>query len=200
MPVSTVVYDLGNVLLSFDYAPVMQKLAEYSGMPTAKIKPFIELNYVDFATGRMTGKEWHRFVCENLQFTMSWEDFQPFWADIFTPIDQTFELADKLHKKYPQYLLSNTDPIHIPWCLGKYPLEPLFDGMILSYEIGAYKPDFRIYERGLAKFGLTPEECVFIDDIPANIEAARACGMKGIVCESPEQVRTDLAKLGITSE
>ena len=105
-----------------------------------------------------------------------------------------FQLAETLHRKYPQYLLSNTDPIHIPWCLDRFPLSSLLDGMILSYEIGAYKPDFRIYERGLEKFGLRPEECVFIDDLPANVEAAKACGLEGIVCISPEQVREDLCE------
>jgi FMN phosphatase YigB (HAD superfamily) len=197
MAVNTILYDLGRVLLAFDYAPIYAKLSELSGMPVAKFKPFIDINYVDFASGRMTPEEWHTFVCEHMGIEVSFDEFRAFWADIFWPIEEMWDSAHKLHEKYPQYLLSNTDPIHVPWCLSRWPLEEIVDGMILSYEIEAYKPDFRIYERGLAKFGLKAADCVFIDDMPENIAAAKACGLAGIVCESPEQVLRDLAKLGI---
>ena len=179
MAVKNIVYDLGNVLVKFDYAPVMKRLAELSGMPVAKLKPFIDINYTDFARGMMTGEEWHSFLCENLGFEMPYDEFKVFWADIFWLFEPMVELAGELRRSYPQYLLSNTDPIHIPWCFNRFPLGHLFDGLILSYEIGAYKPDFRIYEKGLEKFGLVPEECVFIDDLPANNrcgKSVRACG------------------------
>ena len=54
-----------------------------------------------------------------------------------------------------------------------------FDGMLISAEEKLVKPDPAIYERLFSRFHLRPEECFFIDDLPANIEAARRCGMDG---------------------
>ena len=75
--------------------------------------------------------------------------------------------------------------------------EGLLDGMILSYEAGAIKPDHRIFEYGTERFNLIPEDCVFIDDLAENIEAAREFGFHGVVITSPEQVERDLQKLGL---
>jgi putative hydrolase of the HAD superfamily len=106
-------------------------------------------------------------------------------------------LARKLKRRYRSYLLSNTDEIHLPWCLDRFSLGSLLDGMILSYEIGAMKPDRAMYEHGLGRFALKPEECVFIDDLPANLEGARSVGIATVKCDSPEQVERDLAVLGV---
>jgi putative hydrolase of the HAD superfamily len=72
------------------------------------------------------------------------------------------------------------------------------DGGILSYHEFVTKPNPRIYQLLIEKYQLVPEECVFLDDMPCNIEAAKACGLGGIVFETKEQVERDLAVLGVT--
>lgn len=71
------------------------------------------------------------------------------------------------------------------------------DGGILSYTVKVTKPDPAIYRLLIERYDLKPERCVFVDDTPVNVEAARAMGMRGIVYETQEQAETALRELGI---
>ena len=197
MAITTILYDLGGTLVHFDFTPINAKLAASSGKTPNEVKELVLPRYTEFCHGRMTGRQWHQFIAETFGVSMPYNEFRRFWADIFWENGPMFGLARRLCANYRSYLLSNTDEIHLPWCLEKFPLEALLDGMILSYQVGAMKPDRAIYERGLAKFGLEPGECVFIDDLPANLDGARALGIIAVRCESAEQVERDLAALGV---
>jgi len=66
------------------------------------------------------------------------------------------------------------------WGTRRYPrdlLTELFDGIVISGEEGTRKPDSRMYELGAQRIGLPPEACVYVDDLPFNLEPAAALGM-----------------------
>jgi len=89
-------------------------------------------------------------------------------------------------------LLSNS------WGPGGYPREDfpeLFDAVVISHEVGMRKPELRIFRHAAELIGLAPDECVFIDDIEANVAAARACGMTGIWHDTPERTAGELSRL-----
>jgi glucose-1-phosphatase len=199
MPITTILFDLGRTLLDFDFDPINQHLIASSGFDEEEVKALTVEQYELFSAGKMTGADWQRFIEERFQLTMSPGEFRRFWADIFTPMDAMFDLARRTHRHHRHYLLSNTDEIHISWCLERFPdlFDGLLDGMILSYEAAAIKPDPRIFEYGMERFELVAEECVFIDDLPANIDAARDFGMHGVVIVTPDQVERDLVALGV---
>ena len=71
------------------------------------------------------------------------------------------------------------------------------DGALFSYEVKLIKPDAAIYHTLLERFDLKAEECVFLDDLPANIEAARKAGITGIVFEGLEKALESLKALGV---
>ncbi len=199
MAITTILFDLGKTLVDFDFGPVNQRLTESSKLPAEVAKQRTKDGYNAFCRGEMSAAEWQKFIETDYDLRMSADEFRRFWADIFWPIEGMFELAHRTKKRYRQYLLSNTDEIHLPWCMERYAdrFEGLLDGMILSYEAGAIKPDRRIFEYGTERFNLIPEDCVFIDDLAENIEAAREFGFHGVVITSPEQVERDLQKLGL---
>ena len=64
---------------------------------------------------------------------------------------------------------------------------PYMDGGVFSFEVKAVKPEPEIYRCLCEKFGLKPEECLFTDDVPANVKGAQACGFQGIVFEGYEK-------------
>ena len=73
--------------------------------------------------------------------------------------------------------------------------DDVFDEMIISAEVGLMKPDPRIYRLALDKLGTHPEESVFLDDVPINVEAARAVGMSAIQFTQPEKTLEELKQL-----
>jgi putative hydrolase of the HAD superfamily len=89
-------------------------------------------------------------------------------------------------------LLSNS------WGAGDYPRDlfpVLFDAVVISAEVGMRKPEERIFRHTAARIGLAPEECVFIDDIEANVAAAEAIGMTGVLHTEPGPTAAHLAGL-----
>ena len=98
---------------------------------------------------------------------------------------------------YVIYLLSNASVAqHEYW--PKFPVSRLFDGKLISCDVKVVKPCHRIYRLFTEKFMLKPEECVFIDDAPANVAGAVACGWQGIVFHgSADELAQKLRLLGI---
>lgn len=102
------------------------------------------------------------------------------------------DLARSLRSEYKVGMLSNVGRGVIDQLFNPSELDALFDVVILSSEVGMVKPNADIYELAARELHLTPEECLMIDDLPANVAGAKAVGMHGIVCSSSTQCMTDV--------
>jgi putative hydrolase of the HAD superfamily len=107
------------------------------------------------------------------------------------------ELIGKLKPRYKLGLLSNTSEWHFQHAIKTVDVFPLFDAVTLSFEVKAMKPADKIYQDILTKLALPPEECIYIDDIPENIEAATRQGMHAIRYTSHDQLIIDLHRAGV---
>ena len=84
------------------------------------------------------------------------------------------------------------------WGKGRYDREAfpeMFDGVVISGEVGLYKPEPEIYRLGAEKVGLTPEDCVFVDDLKENVAGAEAVGMTAILHRGSESTLPELERL-----
>lgn len=109
---------------------------------------------------------------------------------------ELFELISKLKPHYKIGVLSNAgadwlDELFTP------KQRDLFDGVVLSYQIGTIKPDPRMYETIAMRLGLEPHECLFVDDQPRYCEGAREIGMAAVAYESANQLTKELKKYNI---
>lgn len=103
------------------------------------------------------------------------------WHERMDMLDATGELIQELKAAgYGIYLLSNTGESYREF-EPRIPAIGLFDGKVLSFEEGIVKPDVRIFRLLCDRYHLLPEECLFIDDLEKNIEAAQVIGMRGFV-------------------
>jgi putative hydrolase of the HAD superfamily len=93
--------------------------------------------------------------------------------------------------------LSNTNSIHFAMLKDAYPLLRHFHDFVLSYEVGAAKPDAKIYREAIARAQCRPEECFFTDDMAVNIEAACEHGMDAVQFLSAEQLDRELRARGL---
>ena len=104
-------------------------------------------------------------------------------------------ITDLKSKGYGVYGLTNWSRETFPLISDDYPIFKLLDGYVVSGVERTMKPLPEIYNILLERYGLNASECVFIDDNPANIEGGEAVGIKGIIFESPEQLKEELAKV-----
>ena len=195
-----VVFDLGKVLVDFDYGIAGRKIAARSKLPPLEVQHLLDRSPLlyRFETGRLTRREYFEHVREATGFDGSLEEFGSFFADIFWEIPSMVEMQSALRRGgIPTYIFSNTNELAVEHIRRNFPFFSNFDGYILSYEVGALKPDANIYaalERMSDKRGA---EVLYLDDRPENIAAGAARGWQVILQESPEKSWTAVKQAGL---
>jgi putative hydrolase of the HAD superfamily len=128
---------------------------------------------------------------------LSADEFQARYWNVKSRNVSAFEWMARLRaeKQYKIGLLSNIGVWRINDFISPSEREQLFDAVVLSGEVGIAKPSVEIFELMAERIGVTPPECVMIDDLVDNIEGAEMAGMKTILFQTTTQAQTDLAEL-----
>ncbi|MCB4757060.1 MAG: HAD family phosphatase [Elusimicrobia bacterium] len=199
--INVILFDMGNVILPVDGDRLARKLARYSPQTPQKIlEAFWDNRITDrFEQGKMSPKEFFELVTRTAEIQgLSYEDFINMFNDIFEEDHQVIELVKNLKKTYKLGLISNTNPLHVPYVLKKFPVLSTFDKLWMSSEVGIRKPDPGLFQMALTHFGVPPSAAVFIDDILAHVDAARKLGLHGIHFQNFDQLAQNLKDLGVT--
>lgn len=170
-------FDIGNVLLAFDYSRAAKRLLPHIHQDSHEIMRAILTLRDDLECGRMLRLEFVRHVRRITAFPGGDAELEEIYSDIFEPIPATWQLVEKLSSYLPIYLLSNTSEIHLEFIRKKFKIFHYFPSGIFSHEVGCMKPDPRIYEAAIALAGCEPHEIAFLDDMEPNVTAARAAGI-----------------------
>ena len=195
--VTTVIFDLGNVVLPFDPLKPCALLAGMAGKTTNEVMHLIYDNNLErrFEQGMIDGDQFTERVSEVLGLELTTNEFHDLWADMFTENREVSAIVRQLLPHHHLILLSNTNPWHWQHALKHFPIVSEFKDCILSYEVGVLKPHPLIYRAALEK--VSPfERVIFIDDVEINVDAARIMGMRGIHFRSADQLRRELVTLG----
>ena len=107
----------------------------------------------------------------------TFEQFCALWRGILSENHLMIEFARDLSRRYDIYIWSNAGDLHMPWAYEQFPVLQFIKGDAVSCYLGAVKPNRAFFERALAKYDLRPEQVLFVDDRPENVEAARAMGI-----------------------
>src|SRR5215471_8820632 len=169
-----IVFDLGKVLVDFDYSIAGRKLASKSKALAADVSRFISQSPLLFKyeTGLISRQQFYDQICSATGYSGPIDEFAEFFADIFTPIAPMVQLqADLRSRGFSTYIFSNTNDLAITHIRRNFPFFANFDGYILSYEHGAMKPDARLYEAVERSSGGKGGEILYLDDRPENVEA-----------------------------
>ncbi len=195
MKFKAVIFDFGNVIINIDIPRTFQAFATLTGKRQAVIEKLVSENQLfrRYETGQFTDIEFREIVRQTVGFPLSDTEVDRAWNSLLLDIPQRrIDLLKEIRRKYPIYLLSNTNNIHIEAsnsylkkAFGYRHLDELFDQLFLSYEIGMWKPDTEIYQYVLDEINLKPHEVLFLDDNPHNIQSASALGMQTILVEPP---------------
>jgi len=198
--IKAVAFDLGKVLVEFDYGIAGRKIAARARMAAAELGQFLVHVplIIQYETGQLSSEQFFQEVRAASGFLGDMEEFASLFADIFTAIEPMVQLQSELRRHgLPTYIFSNTNELAIRFIRRNFPFFKNFDGYILSYEHGAMKPDAKLYEVVEQRSGCRGGEILYLDDRPENIEAGAARGWQVILQESPEKSREAVQKLGI---
>ncbi|MGO9096857.1 MAG: HAD family hydrolase [Bryobacteraceae bacterium] len=198
--VKTVIFDLGNVIVPFDLARGYAALGPYCPYPPGEIPQRMAASGLvpPFEVGRIPPQEFAARLSAVLGLEVDFARFRELWSSIFLPETLVSErLLEGLRRRYRMLLLSNTDAIHFPWVRERYPLLGHFDDYVLSYQVGAAKPDARIFQAAIDRAACRAGECFFTDDIPSNVEAARQAGLDAVRFENAAQIERELKARGL---
>jgi FMN phosphatase YigB (HAD superfamily) len=194
------VFDLGKVLVDFDYTVAARKIAERSSRPPRHLHAFLGSSplLTEYESGRLTRRQFFDAVCAAIGFRGGLEEFGGFFADIFTEIPPMVALHAELRRRgFPTYIFSNTNDLAIEHVRRNFPFFAGFDGYIFSYEVGAMKPQPEIYAAMEKLSGRRGADLIYLDDRLENVEAGAARGWRAILHESPENTRRRLAAMEV---
>jgi putative hydrolase of the HAD superfamily len=178
-----VIFDFGGVLIDMRW-DVSAGLEETHGLPRHALLETLYRTptWRDIERGQGDLLAWraeaHRLLEE--QVGRSLPRLHDAWTAARHLIRANVFLARRLRPAYRTAILSNADQ-SLRDRLRQLGIHDLFDTVVSSAEEGVAKPDAEIYRRAAKRLGLPPESCVFVDDYEANVQAAQALGMRGIV-------------------
>jgi HAD superfamily hydrolase (TIGR01509 family) len=195
-----VVFDLGKVLVDFDYGIAAKRFAARGRKTPQEIRDFIDHSPLlyRFETGLMSKEEFYAAICAESGFTGTQEEFSEIFADIFSPIDEMIAMQATLRQRgVPTYIFSNTNEIAVRWIKQRFPFFAHFTGYVYSYEHGAMKPHEKIYKVVEQMTGRSGQEIVYLDDRAENVAGGAARGWHAILHQDPRDSRARLQAFGL---
>lgn len=189
--IRNIIFDMGNVLIKFaplDY--LNQTFKDKLAIEAVYRELFCKNEWIELDRGALTEEEALVSVCARIPAYSEYvKQAMTGWFAKRKPIEGMYELVRDLKEKgYRIYLLSNASP-RIYEYKDKIPAIHFFDGYLISCDIKVNKPEREIYEALLRKYGLVARECIFIDDLPKNIEGAKAVGIQGHIFQGAAELR-----------
>jgi 2-haloacid dehalogenase len=199
MSISTVVFDLGGVLIDWDPRYLFRRL-----LPEDEVEAFLdEIGFAAWNHAQDAGRSWGDAVAAHAELHPQRRELIEAYPKRFVetlggPITATVAILEELHAAGVRLLaLSNWSAETFQVARREYAFLDLFDGIVISGQEQVTKPDPRIFAILLERHQLDAADTVFIDDSPANIAAAGAAGLGTIRYESPGRLRDQLVQIGL---
>jgi FMN phosphatase YigB (HAD superfamily) len=197
--VKTIIFDLGNVIAFFDHRRGLEKLRPFSPLSVEEMYASVYACDIEdrIERGSQVPTTYLLEVQRLWQLRCDVEYLGHVLGDVFWPNPETCDLIPRLRERYRLVLGSNTNAVHARRFMKQFACTlKHFHHLVLSYEIGWRKPEADFYQTCLRYANAKPAECVFIDDLSANIEGARAFGFQAIHYQPNMGLAERLAALG----
>jgi FMN phosphatase YigB (HAD superfamily) len=198
--IRTIFFDFGNVIGFFDHQRAIEKLVKFTDLNAIELSlrlyggPIVD----DYEIGKLTTAEYVREAKLNGRLTCTQEEFLSCFCDIFWRNPEVCDVIPKLKPRYRLVLASNTVDAHFRRYIADYAdIFTHFNHLVASHHAQAKKPhmDFFVYAH---QFALAePDECLFVDDLPVNIETAEHFGWKGITYRPDGTLTSKLLEAGV---
>jgi len=197
---SIVVFDIGNVLIEWSPRLLYAKL--FGDRPDTVDWFLANVCTAAWNLEADRGRDWRHAVTSLRRLYPEWraeiEAFDLRWHEMVPgEIEASVALLSRLKQAGVRlYAITNFSAEKFAECVQRFPFLGNFDGIVVSAAEALVKPDAAIYQVLFDRYNLAPRSCVFIDDSPPNVAAARSLGMTAIAFTGPQALATELRSLG----
>ncbi|MFO0948072.1 MAG: HAD family phosphatase [Planctomycetota bacterium] len=198
--IDTLLFDLGNVLVYFSHERMFAQMAELCGRSPAEVVTLCRQSGINdrFERGEISEAEYHREFEALVRSNVDPEKLYQAASDIFWSNDSIRPIVAKAKQRGLRLvLLSNTTSAHFRFIQERFDVLEPFDEWIVSYEVGAMKPDAPMYEAALERIQCPPQRCLYLDDLEANIQAGRDFGLQAEVYTDTPTLLNHLKERGL---
>ena len=198
--IRTCLFDLGNVLVRFSPVTMYGQIGALCGRSAEEIRDLFLHSGLqeDFETGRISAAEFHQKFQDALSVTIDPGEMQKAGSEIFSLIEPMPALLDALKARgHRLVLMSNTSVTHFEFIRDRFDVLSRFDRNVLSYEVGAVKPQPAIFQAAIEAIECSPADCFYTDDIAEYVTAARTFGFQAEVFRDPATLLEQLSRYGV---
>lgn len=200
--IKAIVFDLGNVLVDFDYSIAAKRIAHFCNLSIKDIPKILLNSQITrvFEEGKIQPEDFFLRVKDLLGLDISYEAFVPIWNEVFflsAKNRSVFSLANILRDKYKIAVLSNINTLHFGYLKKNFPVFDIFHAVFASCDMGLVKPDLKIYNEVLSVLKVGPEEVFYTDDREELIKSARLLIEHSFVFKDAKKLKNDLTKSGV---
>lgn len=184
--IKNIIFDLGGVIMTIDQNEALRRFKELGVADIeSRLDPYTQTGiFGDVEEGKITAEEFRVSLSRIVGRTLSFDECKYGWLGYRKEVPQrNLDVLKRLRGNgYRLILLSNTNPFMMSWALtkdfdgGNGSLEDYFDALYLSFRLGVMKPNLRFFQTVTDNEHIQPEESLFVDDGPRNVEAARRLG------------------------
>ena len=200
--IEAVAFDIGKVLLDFDYSILVKKMAGKSQWNEVDLDAYLNQSplLAEYESGLLSSSEFYELIKDESGFSGSEADFAKLFENIFTPISSMIDIHQEIADSgIRTYTFSNTNEMAVRYISRNYGFWANFSGHVLSHEVGALKPQSKIYESLEEISGLQGGGIAYVDDLPLNCNVGRGRGWQ-VCCHTDARSSYDFFKgLGLLS-
>ena len=193
-----IIFDLGRVLVDFDFQKVVRQLKSHTLLTEKQIHLYFTQTplWDAFERGAVEPKDFFLQIAKDLHLEkLGFKDFAPLWNRIFTEKHDTVSILARLRGRCRIALLSNVNIMHWDHINEAHDFMQWFDHPIASYAVRQRKPELDIYRTTLAIAGVGPRQAIFIDDMETNVLAARSLGIRAHQFTDARRLVRDLEEI-----
>lgn len=200
MKIKNIVFDIGNVLVKWDPLFIIsQAFPDASNPKFLQDNIFKSATWLDLNLGKITEQQSILEYHKNLGIDLpDLQNLMQAIKDSMDLVDGTYEILDKIKNQgYNLYALTNNTNEIVSYLKKRYGLEKFFKSIVSSSEVGLRKPNLDIYRHLLEAHKLSAHETLFIDDHLPNLAPAESLGIRVLLFENINQLRSDLSTMDI---
>jgi len=182
-PIKAFLFDLGGVLLRVDSSESVRSLGEILDRSPEEVQSAMSKDLLfAYERGELSSKAFYEELQNRCDPDRRLDEatFKRYWQDVLFPMDDMIDFLDRVRQRYPVWFLSNTNDYHYDLFMRQFEFISWGQGGVYSFQIGSMKPDPPIYAAAREMIPFSPEQVLFIDDLPQNVSGGREAGFTSI--------------------